>query len=80
MSKRIYLVGPEVFLLNARDRQAGKALCRKYGFEGVFPLAVEIDAGGRQNFGITTVDDLVLYHRGVSYTFPGYPWLHKANE
>jgi nucleoside 2-deoxyribosyltransferase len=36
---RIYLAGPDVFLENWRAvADAKKALCRAYGFEGVFPL------------------------------------------
>lgn len=46
--KRVYLAGPEVFLSNAKEvGECKKALCRKYGFEGVFPLDVEADLGGK---------------------------------
>ena len=46
--KRVYLAGPEVFLSNAKEvGKCKKALCRKYGFEGVFPLDVEADLGGK---------------------------------
>jgi nucleoside 2-deoxyribosyltransferase len=42
---RIYLAGPEVFLANAKEiGEHKKTLCRKYGFEGVFPLDNEVDA------------------------------------
>jgi nucleoside 2-deoxyribosyltransferase len=42
--KRIYLAGPEVFLANAKEvGERKKTLCRKYGFEGVFPLDNEVD-------------------------------------
>jgi nucleoside 2-deoxyribosyltransferase len=42
--QRVYLAGPEVFLRNAKEvGEHKKALCRKYGFEGVFPLDNEID-------------------------------------
>jgi nucleoside 2-deoxyribosyltransferase len=45
---RIYLAGPEVFLKNAKEvGEQKKALCRKYGFEGVFPLDNEVDATGK---------------------------------
>jgi nucleoside 2-deoxyribosyltransferase len=45
---RIYLAGPEVFLLNAKEvGEQKKALCRKYGFEGVFPIDVELDVQGK---------------------------------
>lgn len=41
---RVYLAGPEVFLKNAKEiGEQKKALCRKYGFEGVFPLDNEVD-------------------------------------
>ncbi|MEM9027544.1 MAG: nucleoside 2-deoxyribosyltransferase [Pseudomonadota bacterium] len=40
---RIYLAGPEVFLPNARAvAHSKKALCTAYGFEGVFPLDVDL--------------------------------------
>ncbi len=42
---RVYLAGPEVFLCEAKAiGERKKALCKKYGFEGVFPLDVEVDA------------------------------------
>ncbi|HSV49730.1 MAG TPA: nucleoside 2-deoxyribosyltransferase [Candidatus Acidoferrales bacterium] len=45
---RVYLAGPEVFLANAREiGEKKKALCRKYGFEGVFPIDVEVDTKGK---------------------------------
>jgi nucleoside 2-deoxyribosyltransferase len=45
---RVYLAGPEVFLCNAKELgEKKKALCRKYGFEGVFPLDTEVDAEGK---------------------------------
>lgn len=41
---RVYLAGPEVFLKNAKEiGQAKKELCRKYGFEGIYPLDKEIE-------------------------------------
>lgn len=46
--KRIYLAGPEVFLTNAKEvGQQKKALCKKYGFEGVFSLDIEIEIKGK---------------------------------
>jgi len=46
---RIYLAGPEVFLINAKEvGEQKKALCRKYGFEGVFPIDVEVDTKAKQ--------------------------------
>jgi len=45
---RVYLAGPEVFLSNAKEiREHKKALCRKYGFEGIFPIDVEVDVKGK---------------------------------
>jgi nucleoside 2-deoxyribosyltransferase len=41
--KRVYLAGPEVFLKEAKEfGERKKALCKKYGFEGVFPLDTEV--------------------------------------
>jgi nucleoside 2-deoxyribosyltransferase len=38
MTKRVYLVDPEVFLANARDIGARKrAICERHGLVGVFP-------------------------------------------
>ena len=38
MTKRVYLAGPEVFLVNARDIGARKrAICERHGLVGVFP-------------------------------------------
>jgi nucleoside 2-deoxyribosyltransferase len=46
--QRIYLAGPEVFLRNAKEiGEKKKALCSKYGFEGVYPIDVEVKAEGR---------------------------------
>ena len=48
MSFRIYLAGPDVFLSNAKEiGERKKALCRKYGFEGVFPIDNEVNAEGK---------------------------------
>ena len=48
MAKRIYLAGPEVFLLNAKEVGGQKKkLCQKYGFTGVFPIDVEIKVEGK---------------------------------
>src|ERR1700751_1202593 len=42
MSNRIYLAGPDVFLVNARDVGKRKqAICARYGLVGVFPLDEE---------------------------------------
>jgi nucleoside 2-deoxyribosyltransferase len=57
--QRIYLAGPEVFLKNAREiGEKKKALCRKYGFEGVFPIDVEIKPNGKspRDFGLCISD------------------------
>jgi nucleoside 2-deoxyribosyltransferase len=45
---RVYLAGPEVFLSNAKEiGDKKKALCKKYGFEGVFPIDIEIDSSDK---------------------------------
>jgi len=45
---RIYLAGPEVFLREAKEiGQHKKDLCKKYGFEGVFPIDVEVETKGK---------------------------------
>lgn len=45
---RAYLAGPEVFLRNAKEiGEQKKALCAKYGFEGVFPLDNEVNTQGK---------------------------------
>jgi nucleoside 2-deoxyribosyltransferase len=45
---RVYLAGPEVFLANAKEvGEQKKTLCRKYGFEGVFPIDVELSTQGK---------------------------------
>jgi nucleoside 2-deoxyribosyltransferase len=42
---RVYLAGPEVFLCNAKEvGEHKKELCKKYGFEGVYPIDVEINS------------------------------------
>ena len=44
---RLYLAGPEVFLPDATAMgQAKQALCRRFGFEGVFPLDASLDLTG----------------------------------
>ena len=44
---RVYLAGPEVFLADALDIGAEKRrLCAAYGFDGVFPMDVEIERAG----------------------------------
>lgn len=43
--KHVYLAGPEVFLCNAKEiGEHKKRLCKKYDFEGVFPIDNEVDA------------------------------------
>lgn len=57
--QRIYLAGPEVFIANAKEvGEEKKALCRKYGFEGVFPIDVEVKAEGKspREFGLCISD------------------------
>ncbi len=46
MNGRIYLAGPEVFLVDAQAvGERMKALCESFGYEGWFPLDNEIEAG-----------------------------------
>jgi nucleoside 2-deoxyribosyltransferase len=45
---RVYLAGPEVFLRNAKEiGEQKKTLCKKYGFEGIFPVDIEINVKGK---------------------------------
>lgn len=42
--KRVYLAGPEVFMMEAREIGAAKRdICRQHGLQGVFPLDADID-------------------------------------
>ena len=42
MMNRVYLAGPEVFLVNARDVGARKrAICARHGLVGIFPADEE---------------------------------------
>ena len=44
MTRRVYLAGPEVFLVNAREIGARKrAICQRHGLAGVFPADEEGD-------------------------------------
>ncbi|MEM7619689.1 MAG: nucleoside 2-deoxyribosyltransferase [Pseudomonadota bacterium] len=44
---KIYLAGPDVFFPNPKEiAERKKKICQKYGFEGVFPLDVEIKQEG----------------------------------
>lgn len=48
VAKRIYLAGPEVFLINAIEvGENKKRICLKHGFEGVFSLDAKIDFQGK---------------------------------
>jgi nucleoside 2-deoxyribosyltransferase len=43
MASRIYLAGPEVFLPDALEiAEQKKAICRRHGLEGVFPVDTEL--------------------------------------
>jgi nucleoside 2-deoxyribosyltransferase len=45
---RIYLAGPEVFLTEAVEiGKRKKAMCKKYGFEGVYSLDVDVESVGK---------------------------------
>ena len=65
MPKNVYLAGPDVFLLNAKEvGEQKKELCRKYGFEGVFPLDNEVNIKGKtpQELGlcISAVNEVLI--------------------
>jgi nucleoside 2-deoxyribosyltransferase len=48
MPLRVYLAGPDVFLREAKEvSERKKALCRKYGFEGVFPIDAKVNMEGK---------------------------------
>ncbi|HTQ06669.1 MAG TPA: nucleoside 2-deoxyribosyltransferase [Polyangiaceae bacterium] len=50
---RVYLAGPDVFLPDAvAAGEEKKRLCEKHGFEGVFPLDAEIEAGAPRSTGL----------------------------
>jgi len=62
---RIYLAGPEVFLINAKEiGEQKKVLCRKYGFEGVFPLDTVVEVAGKSprevGFCISEVNESLI--------------------
>lgn len=44
MTRRIYIAGPEIFLPDwAALGEAKKDLCRKYGYEGLYPMDPPVD-------------------------------------
>jgi nucleoside 2-deoxyribosyltransferase len=44
MSLKIYLAGPDVFLPNVKEiGEKKKDLCKRYGFEGIFPIDAELN-------------------------------------
>jgi nucleoside 2-deoxyribosyltransferase len=61
----VYLAGPEVFLRNAKDiGEQKKALCKKYGFEGIFPIDVQLDLKDKNpreiGFYISTINESLI--------------------
>ena len=49
---RVYLAGPEVFLLDADEiGRKKKQLCEKYGFVGVFPFDLQVPSTGQEECG-----------------------------
>lgn len=47
--KKIYIAGPDVFELNAKEIGIEyKKICKKYGFEGLYPLDNEINFTTKQ--------------------------------
>lgn len=62
---RVYLAGPEVFLANAKEiGKEKKDLCKKYGFEGIFPIDIEIDTQGKSareiGLCISTINETLI--------------------
>ena len=50
---RVYLAGPEVFTRNPLElAEAKKTICKRYGFEGVFPLDNELNFNGLSKYEI----------------------------
>ncbi len=65
MRNRVYLAGPEVFLTNSKEiGENKKTLCKKHGFEGVFPIDVEVDPTGKSprefGFCISEVNERLI--------------------
>ena len=59
---RGYLAGPEVFLMDAiAIGQLKKALCSKYGFEGLYPFDNEVSADG-----LETPLDRLIYRANIA--------------
>jgi nucleoside 2-deoxyribosyltransferase len=59
---RVYLAGPEVFLIDAIDiGRRKKALCSKYGFEGLYPFDNEVS-----KYGVETSVDLLIYRTNIT--------------
>lgn len=47
MTLRVYLAGPDVFLSNAIEiGERKRAICARYGLDGVFPLDAHLDLNG----------------------------------
>jgi nucleoside 2-deoxyribosyltransferase len=60
--KRIYLAGPEVFLPNCTDHfHQTKAICTKYGYEGVSPF----DAEPGDELGLKKAERIFLNNCGL---------------
>ena len=69
MSLKIYLAGPDVFLVNARQVGERKRLvCRDFGFEGLFPLDQDDSLAGdpaaifRANYSLMRQADVGLFN------------------
>ena len=57
---RVYLAGPEVFLIDAIEIGRKKALCSEYGFEGLCPFDNEVSKDG-----VETQADLLIYSTNI---------------
>jgi nucleoside 2-deoxyribosyltransferase len=61
-SPKIYLAGPDVFLPDAAAvGQSKKDLCKRYGFEGLFPLDNDIP-----HDGVGMRQDLLIYRANLA--------------
>ena len=59
---RVYLAGPEVFLIDAIDiGRRKKALCSKYGFDGLYPFDNEVSKDG-----VELPVDLLIYRANIA--------------
>ncbi len=61
---KIYLAGPDVFLPNPIEKaNTLKETCRKYGFEGVFPLDSALDLAGMSQYDAA----MAIYRANIKF-------------